>query len=198
MKIGVLGGTFNPPHFAHMRLAEEAADSFGLERVYLVLSANPPHKERERILPVKVRWQMLQAACESNPRLFPCDLEMKREGLSYTIETLEQISAEIGKDAAIHLIIGADCGCELETWKSYREIISRYKVIVACRPGFDFDSLPALVREKVLLLNMPLMEISSSMIRDHIEKGRSIRYLVPEAVREFLVELDPYCIGNRI
>lgn len=192
MRLGVLGGTFNPVHFGHLRLAEEAADRFALDRVLLVLSATPPHKDNREIVDVSIRWELLKLACAGNPVLVPSDLEMARQGPSYTVDTLATIQSGLNGEDEIFLILGMDAASEIQTWKSWQEILDRAGVVVACRMGCGEASLKAEVAERVQVFEIPPMDISSSRIRQMIEMGKSIRYLVPENVRERILAEGVY------
>ncbi len=184
MRLGVLGGTFNPVHHGHLRLAEEAISRFALERVLLVLSATPPHKDCQYIVDSSVRWSFLNLACKGNPYLVPCDLEMVRPGPSYTVDTLALIRKELVPEDQIFLVLGMDAAAEIHTWKAWRTILDTVKVVVARRTETINAPLLPEVAERVQIFDIPLLDISSSQIRYRIEMGQSIRYLVPESVRE--------------
>lgn len=192
MRLGVLGGTFNPIHLGHLRLAEEAIACFHLDRVLLVLSAIPPHKEGRDIVEAPVRWRLLNLACHGNPRLIPCDLEMTRSGPSYTVDTLSLIRRSLYPDDEVFLILGMDAAAEIQTWKSWQTILDTVNVIVARRGGSGLALLTPEVAEQVQVFEIPLIEISSSRIRKLVQEGMSIRYLVPEYVRETILNEGVY------
>jgi nicotinate-nucleotide adenylyltransferase len=192
MRIGILGGTFDPVHVAHLRLAEEAAERFDLDRVELVLSSVPPHKDASEITPAWVRWELLNLACENNDKLRPSDIEINRPGESYTVDTIRDIRAGLSAEDEVYLLIGMDCACEIETWKSYRTILETSNVVVASRRGCSEESLPESLRGRVRFLDMTALEVSSTRIRDLVRRGHSIRYLVPEPVRRRILELGAY------
>jgi nicotinate-nucleotide adenylyltransferase len=191
MKIGILGGTFDPVHIGHLRLAEEAWELLGLDKVLLVLSANPPHKTDRILTPFSARWKLLNLACHHNPHLVPCDLELHRPGPSFTIDTLHQIQHEHGSQTELFLLVGSDAVCEIHTWKSYLSILTLARLVVVRRAGFNSDEIDPTVREHCLFLEAPLLDISSSQIRNLLQQGRSIRYLVPEAVEQCLCGEEP-------
>lgn len=192
MRLGVLGGTFNPIHHGHLRLAEEAIAHFYLDQVLLVLSAIPPHKEGQYIVEASARWRLLNLACQGNPRLVPCDLEMNRSGPSYTVDTLSQIRKSLAPGDEVYLILGMDAAAEIQTWKSWRTILESVKVIVARRGGSDVDMLAPEVADLVQIFEIPLLEISSSQIRKLILERKSIHYLVPACVREAILQEGVY------
>ena len=192
MRIGVLGGTFDPVHIAHLRLAEEAAERFDLARVELVLSAVPPHKDPSEITPTEIRWEWLNLACEGNEKFRPCDLEINRPGESFTVDTIRDIQERLSAKDEIYLLIGMDCAREIETWKSYRTILKTSNVVVASRGSYPQESLPEPLRNSVRFFEMTALEVSSTRIRDLVRRGHSIRYLVPEPVRKRIFELGVY------
>lgn len=204
-RIGVLGGTFDPIHLGHLRAAEEVAEALELERVLLVPSAQPPHKSRDRgsLAPGAQRLAWVEAACAGNPRLLACDLEVMRGGASYTVDTLRAL-APSGAAARPVFIIGSDAFAELGSWREPKQLFALADFAVMARPGTpgcladwipeplrgDFELEPggdaALHRAtggSLRAVPIPALAISSSEIRERVRRGRSIRYLVPEAVR---------------
>jgi nicotinate-nucleotide adenylyltransferase len=188
MRIGILGGTFDPIHLGHLRLAEEAIERFELEQVKLVLAAIPPHKSQVGITEVKHRWNMLLLACEENPRLVASSLEIERTGPSYTIDTLREIQAGVPPGTQIHLLMGTDSGVELQSWKDHDEILKCARVVIATRGGQTHRRLPDELEDRVERLNMTLMDLSSTQLRELARQGRSLRYLVPEEVRKYILD----------
>ena len=205
-RIGVLGGTFNPIHLGHLRAAEEVAEALGLDRVLLVPSAQPPHKGSgagSPLAPGAQRLAWVEAACAGNPRLAACDLEVARGGASYTVDTLRAL-AEQYADARPVFIIGSDAFAELDTWREPKQLFALADFAVIARPGTpghlcdwipeslraDFEIAPGgdTARHRATggslrAVAIPALAISSSEIRERVRRGRSIRYLVPEAVR---------------
>jgi nicotinate-nucleotide adenylyltransferase len=204
-RIGVLGGTFNPIHLGHLRAAEEVAEALDLERVLLVPSAQPPHKSRVDgpLAPGAQRLAWIEAACAGNPRLAPCDLEIARGGASYTVDTLRAL-VESGAAARPVFIIGSDAFAELGTWREPKQLFALADFAVMARPGTAghlCDWIPESLRGdfelaaggddarhratggSVRAVSIPALAISSSEVRERVRRGRSIRYLVPEAVR---------------
>jgi len=192
MRLGVLGGTFNPIHHGHLRLAEEAMCRFALDKVLLVLAATPPHKDNQNLVDAAIRWDLLKLACLGNPSLVPCDLEMTRPGPSYTVDTLALIRKELSLDDRIILILGMDAAMEIQTWKSWRIILDTVNVVVARRVGSGLALLAPEVAERVQVFEIPQLDISSSEIRRMLWEGKSIRYLVPDNVRESIFAQGVY------
>jgi len=205
-RIGVLGGTFNPIHLGHLRAAEEVAEALDLSRVLLVPSAQPPHKSAgagSPLAPGALRLAWVEAACAGNPRLAACDLEVARGGASYTVDTLRAL-VEGGAAARLVFIIGSDAFTELGSWREPKQLFALADFAVMARPGTpghlgdwipdslraDFELAPGCDAARhratggsVCAVAIPALAISSSEIRERVRRGRSIRYLVPEAVR---------------
>ncbi len=205
-RIGVLGGTFNPIHLGHLRAAEEVGEALGLERVLLVPSAQPPHKsggDSGPLAPGRLRLAWVEAACAGNPRLAACDLEVARGGASYTVDTLRAL-ADRAAPARPVFIIGSDAFAELGTWREPKQLFALADFAVIARPGSPgrlADWIPDVLRADFELdpggdaarhratggslraVAISALAVSSSDIRDRIRRGRSVRYLVPEAVR---------------
>jgi nicotinate-nucleotide adenylyltransferase len=208
MKIGIIGGTFNPIHLAHLRIAEEVRESFALDRVLFIPSASPPHKPLAGELSFRHRYKMAELAVCDNPLFAVSDLEGKRGGKSYSIDTLLALRGDCPADE-FFFIIGSDSFCEIGLWREYAAIFTLCNIVAVERPGsIVTDPLKALPvdiagefcyygAEKRLahrsgysvyyLEGIPL-DISSSAIRELARFGRSIRYLVPEAVAHYIKE----------
>lgn len=187
--IGLLGGTFNPIHLGHLRLGEEARERFKLSKVWFIPNPEPPHRPRGKVLaPAEERFRLVQLAVESNPDFEVSRVELDREGLAYTVETVARLR-ETFPEHAFHFLTGADS--LLNDWRELDRLLGLLASFVAARrPGFDWellerrlDSLGLTNRAKIVRFDMPALEISASDIRQRRLEGRSIRYLVPEAVR---------------
>jgi nicotinate-nucleotide adenylyltransferase len=204
-----LGGTFNPVHYGHLRMAEEVREALGLERVVFILSCNPPLKD-EDILPAEQRLHMLKMAIEDNPYFEVSDIECRRQGPSYTIDTVRQLK-EIYPDEDVLLIVGLDSFLELHLWHRYEELLKEASFIVVSRPplgledllGSAFvdnllerDSSFAKVRlvsgKDAYYLQCTHLDISSSEIRRRVCRGQSIRYLLPQSVESFIISRGLY------
>jgi nicotinate-nucleotide adenylyltransferase len=218
-RLGVFGGTFNPIHLGHLRAAEEVAEALGLDRMLLVPSAQPPHKPSGsaiRIAPGERRLAWVKAACADNPRLEACDLEIARGGPSYTVDTLRAL-AEQAAPARPVFVIGSDAFTELGTWREPKQLFALADFAVMARPGTTgalADWIPDLLRDDFELVPggasarhratggslravaISALDISSSDIRARVRRGRSIRYLVPEAVRRDIEASGIYAVGE--
>lgn len=209
--IGVFGGTFDPIHFGHLRLAEEIAESLGLHQVRFIPAGVPPLRQTPRT-PPEHRLAMVQAAVSGNPRFVADDREIRRTGMSYTVETLESLKRGLG-GAALCLLLGADAFAGLTEWRRWRELFELAHLVVADRPGHALgaEGLPeALAREwrtrlaasagaltgadHGLVYPAPttLLDISASGIRRRLASGRSARYLLPAAVLDYIQDNSLY------
>jgi len=198
LKIGVMGGTFDPIHNGHLVTSEEARYQFGLEKVIFIPSARPPHKREVRRSPFEDRYRMVELAVEGDPFLSVSMLEMEREGLSYTIDTLRELHRIHGRDAELFFITGADAILEILTWKGPAEIFAESQLIAATRPGYSLERLKEALPEfnshgepsigRVHAMEIPSLSISSTDIRERVREGKPFRYLVPEPVWAYIVE----------
>lgn len=198
-KIGILGGTFNPIHNGHLLLAEQARCFYGLDQVLFIPSGCSYMKRQEDILPGKIRFQMVQLAISDNPYFSISDMELLREGNSYTCETISSLHSLYPEDE-LYYIVGADTLFQMEYWKNPEQIFSQCITAAAVRQGKEDDalllqakSLSSRYRADIRFMPSSLhVEISSTLIRTRLQNGESIRYLVPESVRCFLEEKGYY------
>jgi nicotinate-nucleotide adenylyltransferase len=193
VKLGIYGGTFDPIHVGHLILAEQTREILALDRVLFVPAANPPHKIASQISPAELRYQMLQLSIQANPVFESSRIEIDRAGLSYTIDTIQEIKVQLRLvKTQIFLFIGADSLVEIHNWYQPERIFEECQVIVFPRPGIDLTNSRPVFRQQALCLNTPLFDISSSQIRALVKAGQSIRYLVTEPVRQFIVTQKLY------
>ncbi|UCG35672.1 MAG: nicotinate-nucleotide adenylyltransferase [Candidatus Omnitrophota bacterium] len=185
MKIGILGGTFNPPHMGHLVLAQEVLDKLKLDKIFFIPTNIPPHKENEGI-ETKHRLAMVSLSMEANDSFELIDVEIKRGGISYTIDTLRQLIQQFPHDE-FYLIVGSDLANDFSSWKEQQELKKLAKIVVACR-----DKYPLKKQDDFIVLDIIQINISSSQIRGLVKKGHSIRYLVPEAVASYIEEHHLY------
>ena len=187
MKIGILGGTFNPIHLGHLILAEEAREKLGLNKIIFVPTYLPPHKDISDIAPAKDRMSMLNLAISSNRYFSTSDIEIKRDGLSYTIETIKELKKRFAADD-LYFIIGSDLLTYLAGWKDLSEIIKTVRFVAATRPGYPLDEIPSYIST----LAIRAVDISGFQIRNCVKENKSFRYLVPDSVREYIVRKKLY------
>lgn len=182
MRIGILGGTFNPIHLGHLVLAEEAREKLNLDKVIFVPAYIPPHKKDETIVEANHRLRMVELAIKGNPSFEVSTFEIDAKTTSYSVETLKGFKKRYGEDAKLYFITGADSLGELFSWKELDEIFKLSQFIVANRPGYEITNVP----KRIEVVTITSLEISSSQIRKKIKEGKSIRYLVAEPVREYI------------
>jgi len=189
-RIAIMGGTFNPIHIGHLVCAEEAVSQYGLDRVLFMPTGIPPHKEVEAGVGSEDRFRMTQIAIAGNPRFEVSRYEIDKKALCYTVDTLRHFRAEM-PDAQLFFISGTDAVIEILEWKDPEEVLNLATMIAATRPGFPLEEIPGKVRElmeegRVRVMEIPCIGVSSSLVRARVSAGRSIRYLVPEAVERFI------------
>jgi nicotinate-nucleotide adenylyltransferase len=215
-KLGILGGTFNPIHYGHLAAAEEVRERLKLDRVLFIPSFHPPHKQEDDVPSAAHRMEMVRIATSENATFEPSDIEIKRGGKSYTIDTIEALK-RAHPDADLYFITGVDSFLDIQTWSRWERLLSLCTFVVLSRPGYRFADLlkidflrPAgnqvleLDREQrvhveihagtftVYLEMIPLYDISSTDIRRRVKEGRSIKYLLPEAVETYIINNKLY------
>ena len=191
-RVGIMGGTFNPIHIGHLLLAENAYSAFGLDQVLFIPSGCSYMKEQSGILDADIRLYMTELATADNPHFQVSDIEIRRGGYTYTCETLEQLT-DAHPDTEYYFLVGADSLFAMESWKAPERIFQKAAVLAAVRDDLGSGRLSAqadYLREKyhgsIYLIPSGNVEISSSDIRSRVREGRSIRYLVPEPVRDYI------------
>lgn len=189
-RLGVLGGSFDPPHLAHLVIASEACAQLGLERVLFVPAASPPHKESWHVSSAQVRLEMTALAVADDLRFVVSGMEIEQE-LVYTRDTLAAVARRFpGRDLVF--VMGSDSLLQFESWHDPAAILELATLAVAPRQGGTQEAMEAAVKQwgadRISLLAAPRMAISSTLIRERVAAGRPIRYLVPEAVEEYIVE----------
>ncbi|MBN1292295.1 MAG: nicotinate-nucleotide adenylyltransferase [Candidatus Latescibacteria bacterium] len=180
IKIGLFGGTFDPVHIGHLIIAQEIYELCNLDKIIFIPSARPPHKSSDMMFTARERFQMLSSVIENNPCFEISDIEMKRQGFSYTIDTILEMKSILPVDTEFYFIVGKDNLFEINTWKNPLDIFDHCTVIVADRPYCDKKKIPDEYLDKIRIVNVPLIDVSSSEIRRKIRAKKSIRYIVPE------------------
>ncbi len=181
MKIGILGGTFNPIHIGHLILAEEAREKLHLDKIIFVPTYLPPHKDNSDIASAGARLAMVKIAIKGNRHFSVSESEIRRNGRSYTIDTLREFK-KIYPDDELYFIIGSDLLKYLDEWKDLDEIIKMVKFIAATRPGYPLDKIPS----HISTIPIRAVDISGFEIRNAIKENKSFRYLVPEGVFKYI------------
>ena len=215
--IGIFGGTFDPIHYGHLRAAEEAREILGLEKVLFLPSAHPPHKKACDVSPPHHRLEMVRRAVAGNPGFQASDLECHRAGPSYSVESLHALREQAGPSRDLHFLLGSDAFLEIRTWHSYPELFELSHWVVMRRPGAEWKgrrALPTSLREsfaydrsidcyvhssghRLCFRRFRCLEISGTEIRALARAGRSLRYLVPPSVEEYIREHHLYWEARR-
>ena len=215
-KIGILGGTFNPIHYGHLAAAEEVLSRLKLDNVLFVPSFLPPHKKDEVIPSAAQRQEMVALAIAGNSHFSLSDIEVKREGMSYSIDTVAEL-LRLHPATDFYFITGLDSFLEIQTWKEWERLLSLCKFVVLSRPGYAFAGLASIDfmqgsaeklyaldqgdltrvvleigRSAVYLEQIPLYDISSTDIRQRVRQGRTIKYLLPECVETYIITNNLY------
>ncbi len=214
MRIGLFGGTYNPIHLGHLRAAVEVKEGFSLDEIYLIPCAIPPHKKSGHVAGAEERYEMTRIATSYTPGLSASNVELKRSGPSYTIDTVLHFKSDLPKETELYFILGLDAFLEIDTWKSYMDLFPLIPFIILTRPyaehidpslrqqkiedfiksristEYKYDSSQSgfihLEMEPIFFFNVTPLEVSSSAIRSLIKKGRSIRFLVPDEVIDLI------------
>ena len=192
MRIGIIGGTFNPIHYGHLVSASEVCNKFKLDRVIFIPSALNPLKNTSNLADAHHRLKMIKLAIADNPLFEVSDIEIKRGGASYTIDTIKTFVKKYGKDTNIHFIIGADAFLEINSWASPDVLLRMCKFIVTTRPGYDVKKTKHVFRKHTEIMDITYLEISSSDIRKRITSGTQIKYLLPEKVENYIYKHKLY------
>ncbi len=193
LRVGLIGGTFDPVHIGHLVVAEEARLQFNLNRVIFLPAGQPPHKNAASLTGPEHRYLMTVLAAVSNPCFQVSRFEIDRNIKSYTIDTVSHFRAEPGSGTKLFFITGADAVLELHTWKDYHELLALCEFIAASRPGYPVSKIRQTlepyypgIEKKVHLLENPAMAISSTFIRNRVRDGKSIKYLTAEPVEQYI------------
>lgn len=200
-RIGILGGTFDPPHVGHLWLATLAADAMSLDRVLFMPAAQPPHKRRKGMTRATDRLLMTRLAIAGDEAFGLTLIEMERPGPSYTIDSVEELQRLYGTDGALYLLMAADSLGDIDTWREPDALLERIEWVVGPRPGSPLPDRSALEdrfgakASRIHLLEGPSLDVSSSEIRRRVAARRAIRYLVPRGVEELIGQRGLYRRG---
>ncbi|MCG3178243.1 MAG: Nicotinate-nucleotide adenylyltransferase [Phycisphaerae bacterium] len=201
-RIGLFGGSFNPIHFGHLIPAQAAAEQLGLEKLVLVPSANPPHKldeaQHRNLASADHRLEMARRAVSGHPLFEVSDVELRRSGPSYTIDTIVAFREQHGLEAVLHWLIGCDSLGDIGLWHRAPELIDACSVVTMARPGWTVDASLSRLRDRLDegrierlragVLATPEIEISATQIRRRVAEGKSIRYLLPSIVARYIAD----------
>lgn len=186
MKVAIMGGTFNPIHYAHLLSAEQVREGLGYDKILFVPAARPPHKSQPDLVSAEHRYQMVLLATADNPYFEVSRIELERAGPSYTIQTIKALQPIYGKETELAWIIGADSLIEYKIWKDFNDVLAQCTMIVTTRPNYKLDSVPLEIRNRVVTFQITGSDISATEIRERVRNNISIRYLVPESVVTYI------------
>lgn len=195
-RIGIMGGTFDPIHYGHLRAADDAHAAFGLSEVIFIPTGQPPHKDGKKVTCAEDRYNMTLLATVDCPYFSVSRTEIDRQGHSYTIDTLKELHAMPEYSGAeFYFITGLDAVMDIVTWKNPQEIISMCRFVAVSRYGYThkrMDELPQDIRASIIPLEIPLLAISSTGLRDRVHRDWSIRFLVPPSVEHYIAKKKLY------
>lgn len=200
VRVGIMGGTFDPVHQGHLVTAEAARSEFKMNKVVFVPSGQPPHKKGLNISNKEHRYIMTVLATAANPFFEVSRTEIDRPGESFAIDTVRYIRSKMQPDSELYFITGADAIMEIVTWKDVEELFENCSFIAATRPGFNLNEMKQKLKKKlppeslarIIPLEVPAMAISSTDIRERVKQKRTIKYLLPESVENFIQKNDLY------
>ena len=191
-RLGVYGGTFDPIHTGHLVIAGGVVAHCALDRLLFVPSARPPHKQGHAIASPDDRYRMAELAARHDPRFEVSDIEINRPGLSYTVDTLDELQRIYGASTRIYLVLGADSLLEIDTWYAPDRLFDLATVVTVPRPGKDLTGVDPRWRDRVTAIHLPEIDISSTDIRHRAGQGLPIAHLVPEEVAGYIEERGLY------
>jgi len=192
-KLGILGGTFDPPHIGHLIIAQEALTQLNLEQVLFAPSRQPPLKNHRTVTPIEHRLAMVRLAIATHPHFALSRVDVDREGPTYTVDTMRLLHQQFGNSVEFYFIMGLDSLANISTWRAPEQLIRLCKLTVFNRPGSGVNlnelerQLPGL-RERVILLPAPALEIAASDLQRRVRAGQSIAHLVPDAVAAYIAD----------
>ena len=193
MRLALFGGTFDPIHVAHLIIAEFARQQLGANKILFVPSSIPPHKKNNSIASAQHRLMMVKSAIKGNDFFKVSDLEMQRDGTSYTVDTLNEIAGSYRLEKEnLFLIVGADNFLDMNSWFEPKRISEICRLVVAGRPDYTIHQSIKRQHHDVIFLETPFLDISSSTIREMIRQNQSIKYMVPDNVAEYISTHDLY------
>jgi len=198
-RLGIMGGTFDPIHQGHLIAAEWVKNALDLDEVLFIPTGKPAHKRNDEVTDGMMRFRMAQLAIRDNPGFSASNIEIERDGLTYTYDTIIHLKEEYGSGTKLFFIMGADSLLDVHRWYKAEELFKKVSFCAVTRPGFSDQAIlhekKRLETEKnadIMLVEIPLMGISSTLIRNRVNEGLSIKYLVPDNVLDYIAEKGLY------
>ncbi len=214
MKAGLFGGTFNPFHNGHIEIIQYVKDRYGLEKIFLIPSATPPHKPDINLAPANDRFEMVKQSLKGHENFFVSDKELIRKGPSFTIDTINEFKKEYGPTTLFYLLMGSDAFLDITTWKHKDQIFEAIQIIVMLRGHWEnYNAIVSFIdeniskgyifneqdntfshkkKQKIIICKVPKINISSTMIRDRIKNNKSIKDLVPANIEKIIRTKELY------
>ncbi len=193
MKLCLFGGTFDPPHIGHLLIAQTIFEAEHFDRIIFIPAYQPPHKNSNRVTPIDHRLEMLNLAVAENPNFSISQIEIRRQGISYSIDTVMELKEEHRLDSKdVYFLVGSDTLPDIVNWKEPEQLVRECRIIVAIRPGFRPSDVPTWLLQAVRFANIPRFEISSSVIRQRWKDDKTIRYMVTQQVWEYINQHNLY------
>ena len=201
--IAIMGGTFDPIHYGHLVTAQAVRESLQVEKILFMPTGNPPHKSEKKVTSGEKRYFMTVLATITNPAFEVSRIEIDREGYTYTIDTIKELKKSLCEDTKIYFITGADAIHKILTWKEPEKLLRLCEFVAVTRPGYNKEQLFEQVEElktkfegKIHFLEVPSLDISSSDIRKRVSENRSIKYMLPEEVENYIYKFGLYRNGD--
>ena len=198
MKIGIMGGTFDPVHYGHLNAAKEVRNALSLDSVLFIPTGNPAHKKNKKVTDATIRYALLEDAIAGEEDFVLSDLELRRDGATYAVDTLRELHGIYPEDTEFYYIIGADVVAELDTWKDYQEDFTLCSFAAVCRPGYSKATFFASVEKMtglgatIIPVDISQWDVSSSEVREKVAKGESIAEFVPKCVEQQILKRGLY------
>lgn len=199
LRYAIMGGTFDPIHFGHLAAAEAVKEELHCDKVLFIPSGNPPHKKMRTLTDVKHRFTMTAMAVSSNPDFELSNIEISRNGYTYTLDTVKQLLDYYNNNVELIFITGADAILEVETWYKVEELLKLCSFVAVNRPGYEKSKLEQKLQylqskynSRLYSIDVPGLNISSTDIRNRVKEGRSIKYLVPEEIEKYIYKYELY------
>lgn len=203
MNYGIMGGTFDPIHWGHLVAADHVLHALNLDKIIFIPTGDPPHKKNRNITSANRRLEMVRLAISSNPKFHISSIEVDRRGNTYTVDTLRQLKESYGEEAVFFFIVGTDSLCQISTWKDPKQLFKLCNVVAVNRGAYQnkdfFECKEQLEKEyqtQILVVEIPALEISSTQIRNSVSQHRTIKYLLPAEVENYIFENRLYRNGE--
>ncbi len=199
LRYAIMGGTFDPIHFGHLAAAEAVKEELHCDKIIFIPSGNPPHKKKRELSDTIHRYTMTVMAVNSNPNFEVSNIEISRNGYTYTLDTVKQLLDYYSDNVELLFITGADAILEVETWYKVEELLKLCSFVAVTRPGYDkskleqkLEYLESKYNSSLYSIDVPGLNISSTDIRKRVKEGRSIKYLVPESIEQYIYKNKLY------